>query len=94
MRRFLQHVLPKGLHKVRYYGLWHASRREHAAQARLLLELQRPTAPRPEAPPSEASRDTADRPPAPTAERRACPCCKQGYLTRIGRLHPKQASGP
>lgn len=30
MRRFLQHVLPKGLHKVRYY-----SRREHAAQARL-----------------------------------------------------------
>ena len=28
MRRFLQHVLPKGLHKVRYYGL----RREHAAQ--------------------------------------------------------------
>jgi len=20
MRRFLQHVLPKGLHKVRYYG--------------------------------------------------------------------------
>jgi hypothetical protein len=23
MRRFLQHVLPKGLHKVRYYGLWH-----------------------------------------------------------------------
>ena len=23
MRRFLQHVLPKGLHKVRYSGLWH-----------------------------------------------------------------------
>jgi hypothetical protein len=23
MRRFLQHVLPKGLHKVRYFGLWH-----------------------------------------------------------------------
>jgi hypothetical protein len=22
MRRFLQHVLPKGLHKVRYYGPW------------------------------------------------------------------------
>jgi hypothetical protein len=25
MRRFLQHVLPKGLHKVRYSGLWHHS---------------------------------------------------------------------
>ena len=33
MRRFLQHG--KGLHKVRYYGLWRWSRREHAAQARL-----------------------------------------------------------
>jgi hypothetical protein len=25
LRRFLQHVLPKGLHKVRYYGLWSPS---------------------------------------------------------------------
>ena len=31
----LQHVLRKGLHKVRYYGLWRWSRRERAAQARL-----------------------------------------------------------
>jgi hypothetical protein len=23
MRRFLQHVLPRGFHKVRYFGLWH-----------------------------------------------------------------------
>ena len=77
MRRFLQHVLPKGLHKVRYYGLWHWSRREHAAQARLLLELQRPAGA--DVPSSETSDHTADRPgePAPTAERRACPCCKQ-----------------
>jgi hypothetical protein len=22
LRRFLQHVLPRGFHKVRYYGLW------------------------------------------------------------------------
>jgi Putative transposase/Transposase zinc-binding domain len=96
MRRFLQHVLPKGLHKVRYYGLWHASRREQAAQARLLLELQRPTDAAPEPPWPEASGDTADRPgeAAQIAERRPCPCCKQGYLTCIGRLYPKQASGP
>jgi Putative transposase len=25
MFRFLQHVLPKGLHKIRYYGLWNPS---------------------------------------------------------------------
>lgn len=30
MRRFLQHVLPKGLHKVRYFGLWHPAKREQA----------------------------------------------------------------
>jgi hypothetical protein len=94
MRRFLQHVLPKGLHKVRYYGLWHWSRREQAAQARLLLELQRPTGA--DAPSSETSDHTADRPgePAAIADRRVCPRCKQGYLTRIRRLYPKQAGGP
>jgi len=45
MRRFLQHVLPKGLHKVRYYGLWHPARREHAQRARLMLLLDRPPPP-------------------------------------------------
>ena len=25
LRRFLQHVLPRGFHKVRYAGLWHHS---------------------------------------------------------------------
>jgi Putative transposase. len=47
MRRFLQHVLPKGLHKVRYSGLWHHSRRDHAARARQLLALDRSEAPGP-----------------------------------------------
>jgi len=37
--RLLQHVLPKGFHKVRYYGLWHHSKRVQQ-QARLLLELK------------------------------------------------------
>ena len=32
MRRFLQHVLPRWLHKVRYFGLWHPSKREVAAK--------------------------------------------------------------
>ena len=26
-RRFLQHVLPRGFHKVRYFGLWHPAHR-------------------------------------------------------------------
>ena len=36
MRRFLQHVLPRGFHKVRYFGLWHpdnATPRPGAADA-------------------------------------------------------------
>ena len=43
IRRFLQHVLPKGFHKVRYFGLWHPANRDLAARARLLLLLDRPT---------------------------------------------------
>ncbi len=39
LRRFLFHVLPKGLHKVRYYGLWHACKKDRQARARLLLAL-------------------------------------------------------
>ena len=35
MRRFLQHVLPKGLHKVRYFGLWHPARRKEGSSQNL-----------------------------------------------------------
>jgi hypothetical protein len=48
MRRFLSQVLPKGLHKVRYFGLWHPSRRALVQQARLLLARERRTDPLPE----------------------------------------------
>ena len=42
LRRFLEHVLPRGFHKVRYYGLWHHSKRELSSRAWLLLILQKP----------------------------------------------------
>ena len=41
LRRFLMHVLPKGFHKLRYYGLWHPSKRDLQQRARLLLSLRR-----------------------------------------------------
>jgi len=96
MRRFLQHVLPKGLHKVRYYGLWHPARREHAQRARLMLLLDRPTMPGPTMSSVETSDRTADRSAnrTPSNEIRPCPCCKHGRLIRAVRLYPKQASGP
>ncbi len=43
LRRFLQHVPPRGFHKVRYYGLWHHSTRDLSRRAWLLLVLEKPT---------------------------------------------------
>jgi len=40
LRRFLQHVLPRGFHKVRYYGLWHPSKRTESARAWVELMLE------------------------------------------------------
>jgi hypothetical protein len=101
MRRFLQHVLPKGLHKVRYYGLWHPSRREQAARACLLLLLQQP-APCSAWPAAEATDQATDRSiddatvshNTASGTPRVCPCCKLGHLVCIGQLYPKQATGP
>ena len=93
MRRFLQHVLPKGLHKIRYYGLWHPSRREQAARARLLLQLDQPAA---SVSATKASDDAVTGAPTvgTTEASRVCPCCKQGRLVPAGRLYPKQVRGP
>ena len=38
IRRFLQHVLPRGFVKVRYYGLWAPTNRHKLATARTILE--------------------------------------------------------
>jgi hypothetical protein len=96
MRRFLQHVLPKGFHKVRYYGLWHPSRRAAAAQARLMLTLSQPATANRNAPHNHIEGNAADQPvrQAPTDRARICPCCKTGHLVHTGRLHPKKACGP
>ena len=64
-------------------GLWHPSKCQHAAQARLLLELERTTPPA-----------IADQSPAIATEPRRCPCCGRGYLVYIRRLTPKNALGP
>ena len=92
MRRFLQHVLPKGLHKVRYFGLWHPSRREQATRVRQVLLLDRPPAIN-----QAESLEDADRPPAdhPRPEGpRVCPRCGTGHLLQIRRLAPKWAQAP
>ena len=92
MRRFLQHVLPKGLHKVRYFGLWHPARRKHAARARLLLLLDRQTT----QPRGRIGADAADPSanPKTSDDPRVCPCCRKGLLMFVRQLSPKRAQGP
>jgi hypothetical protein len=44
IRRFLIHVLPKGLHRIRHYGLFaNGSRAENVGRARELLHLEQRT---------------------------------------------------
>ena len=88
MRRFLQHVLPKGLHKVRYFGLWHPAKREHAARARQLLLLDRQATPLR----AQMSAHAAD-PKQPDGPR-VCPCCREGLLLFVRQISPKRAQGP
>jgi len=85
IRRFLQHVLPAGFHKVRYYGLWHSSRREQMHNLRSMLLLAK----RADAPPEA---DHAD-PPDPALPRH-CPHCGSGQLTLLRRISPSWPRAP
>ena len=89
IRRFLQHVLPAGFHKVRYYGLWHASRREPLRNLRNVLLLAQPASSPAEPAGPDPDADT-QAPPSP----RRCPHCETGYLTLLRRLSPAQPQGP
>lgn len=62
IRRFLLHVLPRGFHRIRHYGLLAGSARKDAiARARTLLHVT------PVPPPSDEEEPPDYRPP--------CPCC-------------------
>ena len=63
IRRFLLHVLPRGFHRIRHYGLLASGRRrDNLAHARELLAVP-PTPPAPE--PNEMPEPTDYRPPCP-----------------------------
>ena len=76
IRRFLIHVLPRGFHRIRHYGLLAGSaRKDNLARARCLLAV---------APPSDDEPDEAAevRPP--------CPCCG-GRMILVERFAPGTA---
>ena len=66
IRRFLMHVLPKGLHRIRHYGLLASSNR--AANLARMRELLDGVAPEPETVPDAE-------PAAPEPHAQTCPCC-------------------
>jgi hypothetical protein len=67
IRRFLLHVLPKGFHRIRHYGLLaSAARKANLARARELLAAPEPPLER-----DQTTRAAA----APTDHRPPCPCC-------------------
>jgi hypothetical protein len=94
MRRFLQHVLPRGFHKVRYFGLWHPTQRDNATRVRQMLQLQAPPKLDPPQDPIVPPLVPPDAEPVPPIEPMICPHCHQGQLIFIRRLSPQQAMGP
>jgi hypothetical protein len=92
LRRFLQHVLPRGFHKVRYYGWWRPQAAPIRARLQLALAPALPATPQPSA--TDATAGTPPAPsPAPSPARR-CPRCASGTLRMIRRLPRDRAIVP
>jgi hypothetical protein len=87
IRRFLQHALPAGVHKVRYYGLWSPSNRKK------LLELQQ-TLSQSENVEQEQLEEDMDTEVSVPLESRQCPHCKKGMLIWIGCLSRQGRAPP
>jgi hypothetical protein len=80
LRRFLQHVPPRGMHRVRAFGLLHASKRSTLRRLQLLLASSTPL-------PAESAKV------APEDKQRRnprCPHCKTGILRRVRILLPHE----
>ena len=86
IRRFLLHILPTGLMRIRHYGfLANRCRRQKLAQIRRRLQVQTEQA---AAAPKSADK-TADSVPI-VEQARLCPRCKTGHLIYIGEIVPKR----
>jgi hypothetical protein len=87
LQRFLQHVLPRGCMKVRYYGIWSPTCRRQLGQARAVLTAPLPA---PTEPPSlTPTPSLAADPPL-----MRCPQCRTGILIRVGVLTPQRMRAP
>jgi hypothetical protein len=87
IRRFLQHVLPKGFQKVRYYGLFSPGQRDRLAQARNLL------GPAPSTETIATDNTQAQTPLRPDIPAFLCPTCAHP-MRRTQTLPPQHCRSP
>jgi hypothetical protein len=83
--RFLQHVMPRGCVKVRYYGIWSPSRRRQLDRARTLLPAIQSAPHSPEPIPDAGSASPFSHP---------CPLCHHGVLTLVQTLPAQRSHSP
>ena len=88
LRRFLQHVLPPGLQRIRHFGLLaNRGRRQTLKRCRELLGVE--TAAAESGPSSESAAAITVTPMSPASERR-CPVCRHGRMVRNERVEPQR----
>jgi hypothetical protein len=81
IRRFLQHVLPRGVHKIRYYGLWSPVNRKYLYKMKELLNNGDA------AQHSEPQQGESNESVKPTSsEGQKCPHCNIGTLVWVARI--------
>jgi hypothetical protein len=88
IRRFLLHVLPRGFHRIRYYGfLGNRFRQEKLALCQLLLGMAVPQV----SPKQSTDADVRDRHEELTGTSlRICPVCHRGHMVVIEQLKPSR----
>lgn len=91
LARFLQHVLPRGFTKIRYYGLLSPTGREDLERARTLLQLPAQQS----APTSVITATTTPAQPTSSTDVSAsaplCPVCQRGHLHVVERFRRSRA---
>ena len=87
IRRYLQHVLPKGFHKVRYYGIWHKSNANHVSTLAGSMILAAIMSGRP-------ITKTENKDQAITVKTLKCPRCGSDQLTLLEKLPRPRSRSP
>jgi len=87
IRRYLQHVLPKGFHKVRYYGIWHTSNSTHVSTLVGPITIAALMSGRPLPKTENMDQDT-------TINKLKCPHCGSDQLILLERLPRPRSRSP